>query len=474
MRWTAERNLAEFLDLAAQKKVRIEPFVTHRFPIERAVEAYEMILEGKERFLGVVLNYPEGASPDRTVFLGAESERAPALARTPPAASPGAIADRAPATLHPASADAPDEGAARRGVEGRGPRGRDAASGDAAERFAPVSPVRAGFIGAGLFAKGTLLPALKGVRGYELRTLATASGASGHHVGRKFGFKSCTTRASEVFEDPDIDLVFVLTRHGSHARLVRQTLEAGKHVFVEKPLALTEEQLEEVERAYRDSPGQLMVGFNRRFAPTTVAALRHLEALPGPLVVTIRVNAGYAPPESWVHDPDDGGGRIVGEACHFVDLAQALTRSLPISVSAQSVRAQEGSIVEPDNVSITLQMANGGLATIVYAAGGDKAFSRERVEVFGGGAACVIDNFRTMEWTRGGRRVRRGGRLSGVDRGYRAEMETLVRCLERGSPFPVRFEEYAATTRATFAALESLRSRRPVSVLPPGGSVPPV
>lgn len=428
VRWTAQRNLAQFLELVADRKVRLEPLITHRFAIERAVEAYEMILAGKERFIGVLLTYPGSSEPVATVRL-----RAPVATPTPPpSASPAGT-----------------------------PSGKV---------LTPRPVMRLGLIGAGLFARGTLLPALKTIPGCELRGLATSSGMTGHHIGRKYGFALCSTRASEILGDPEIDLVLILTRHGSHAGLVRQALEAGKHVYVEKPLALDEQQLAEVEQAYSKASGQLMVGFNRRFAPTTVAALGRLEALTGPLTVVMRVNAGYAPPESWVHDPEEGGGRIIGEVCHFVDLAQALTRSLPVSVYAESVEATGRGLVENDTVAITIRMADGSLATILYTAGGDKAFSRERVEVFGGGAACVIENFKTMEWSQDGRRRRSGHGLSAVDRGHRAEMHVLIDRLRRGEPMPVPFEEYVATTRATFAALESLRLRRPVSVprLPSG------
>lgn len=417
VRWTAERNLAQFLDMIAAGSVRVSHLVTHRFPIERAVETYEMILAGREPFIGVLLTYPENGEAGRTLRL------APAGSDTPIVRESG--------------------NAARRG---------------------PMPSTGVGLVGAGLFAKGTLLPAMKGIAGLELRGVATTSGVSGHHIARRHQLAFCTTSVDELIGSGEIDLVMILTRHGSHAGLASRALEAGKDVFVEKPLALNESQLAGLEETHRRRGGRLMVGFNRRFAPATVRALRLLEGIREPLTVTIRVNAGYVPPDSWVHDPEDGGGRIVGEVCHFVDLAQALTRSLPVSVHAETIASSGTGMVETDNVALTLRMANGSLAVILYTAGGDKGFSRERVEVFGGGAVCVIDNFRTMEWSQNGRRRRLGNPLTGVDRGYRGEMKALAECLREGRPFPVPFAEYAATTRATFAALQSLGEGRPVEI----------
>jgi predicted dehydrogenase/threonine dehydrogenase-like Zn-dependent dehydrogenase len=418
VRWTARRNMEAFLELLEGGAVRVAPLITHRFPFEQAVEVYTRLMSGKEKFTGVVLNYPE--QPD----AGSR------LALKPP--------------THAAPAAVPASRASR----------------------APIGTVRIGLVGAGLFARGTLLPALKGVKGCELRGIATASGASARHVARKYGLSFCATRASEIMESPEIDLVMILTRHGSHARLAAEALRSGKHVFLEKPLALDEEQLAGVIEAYRAGGGELMVGFNRRFAPTTQEALRLLEGISDPLVVTIRANTGYLPPQSWVHDPAEGGGPIVGEACHFFDLAQALTRSLPVRVHAQGIRPASGDPRAASDVTITLQMANGSVATIVYATGGDKGFPRERVELFGGGAAGAIENFRTLFWSQGGRIRRSGGALTSVDRGHHGEMKAMIEALRGGRPFPVRFEEYVAATRATFAALESLRTGLPVDLSP--------
>lgn len=418
VRWTAQRNMAHFMELLAGGRVAVDHLITHRFPIERALDAYRMIVEGKEPAIGVVLQYPEKANLARTIRL--KEQAAPA---------------------RPAVAISME--------------GKD---------LAPRDPLRVGLIGAGLFARGTLLPALKGVAGIELRGVVTSSGLSGAHVARKYGLAYCTTDVDELLNDPAIDLLMVLTRHGSHADLVCRALAAGKHVFVEKPLALNGDQLEAVIAAYWAAPGQLMVGFNRRFAPATAFALQRLQNIPRPLMVSVRANVGHIPPHAWVHDPQQGGGNVVGEVCHFVDLIQAFSGSTPLRVTARSAGGDNAGVVRQDNVTITLEMADGSLGTIVYSALGDKATPRERVEIFGGGATCAIENFRRATWSQAGRRQRLGHWFSGVDRGHRAEMAALVGALRTGAPFPVPFESVVATTRATFAALESLRSGRPVEV----------
>jgi len=331
------------------------------------------------------------------------------------------------------------------------------------------SEIGLGLIGAGLHARGTLLPALSKVKGYTFRGVATALGISGRQIADKYGFAFCTTDADEVLNNPQTDAVLILTRHGSHARFVAQALRAGKHVFVEKPLALNEEQLREVVKAHQEANPpipksefrNLMVGFNRRFAPTAVRVRELLAGLPGPFVVYVRANAGYVPPESWVHDRGQGGGRIIGEVCHFVDLIQYLTGGLPTEVHVVPVEGEAGSALH-DNVVINLRLNNGSAGCIVYTSAGDKAFPREYVEVFGNGVVAVIDNFKAMRFVRGGRTRRK--RSWGVDRGHVAEMRAFVEAVRNGGPPPVEFREYVATTLATFAMMESIRRRAPVAV----------
>jgi predicted dehydrogenase/threonine dehydrogenase-like Zn-dependent dehydrogenase len=405
-RWTAGRNIAEFLALVGRKAVDVERLITHRFGMDRALEAYELITTGAAPHVGVVL-----------IYAGRAAERDRVVRVAPPPAG------------HPARA------------AGHG--------------------VGVGLIGAGLFAKGTLLPALKGVDGLAFRGVATATGLTGRDVAARFGFEYATTDYRELLADPACDAVLIATRHDLHARLVVEALAAGKHVFVEKPLALTPEELAAVDAARRAPPGAVVaVGFNRRFSPFTMQVRRWLQGVREPLVVTCRVNAGPVRADSWVHDPAQGGGRIVGELCHFLDLVQALTGADPVRVQAETLRSAAHRA--SDNVVATVTCADGSVASIAYVATGDKGFPRERIEVFGGGAVAVIDNFRSAYLRARGRERRRLG--ANVDRGHRAELEAFVGAIRRGGPSPVPFERYLATTRATFALEEALRTGGAVRV----------
>ena len=437
VRWTAQRNMAHFLEMLSDGKVMVEHLITYRFPIDRAVEAYEMILNGKEPVIGVILTYPGKPDFSRRVDLGRGDNGSPQ--RTP-------RTQRLPEKTPQSSA-------------------RSASS--AVNKDSVVS---IGLIGAGLFAKGTLLPALKGIEGAKPWAVATSTGLSGEHIAKKYSLAYYTTDVKEILEDPEIDLVMILTRHGSHASLVCEALRSGKHVYVEKPLCLNEKQLDEIVNLYsslftsHSSRPYLVVGFNRRFAPTTQFLLKHLQGIATPKIVTVRANVGYIPPEVWVHDPEQGGGNIIGEACHFVDLIQTLTQSHPISVYASAVRSESEAVIPDDNMVITLTMADGSVGNIVYTALGDKAYQRERVELFAGGGVGVIENFKTALWSQGGQRKKMGNILTGVDRGYQAEMQALIGSLREDRPFPVSFDSYVATTKATFAAMESLRTGQPVNI----------
>lgn len=415
-RWTAKRNMQEFLTQMARGAVTVDHLITHRFPFERALDAYELILEGDEPYIGVLLEYPEadGTQPDATVVWLNQSGR------------------------HPVSA----------------------VSGEA---------IGIGLIGAGQYANGTLLPAIQDLNGLRFRGVATATGLSGRHTGDKFNFDYCTTEYHKLLDDDDVDLVFVLTRHGSHAHFVTDALEAGKHVFVEKPLALNKEQLRAVIDAYqmqrRDNGRHrlLAVGFNRRFSPFTRWVKDRVSTVAGPLAVHCTINAGPVPPDHWVHDPEQGGGRIVGEVCHFIDLIQCLTGSVPLRVHAETLDA--AGYTRSDNVVVTLKMVNGAVGSITYVAGGDRRHPRERIEVFGGGTVGVIDNFKTASFTQGGRTDRHRNWLS-ADRGHRGEIEAVLEALRRGSTPPVPFVEYVYTTLATFAIEDSLRTGQAVTINP--------
>jgi predicted dehydrogenase/threonine dehydrogenase-like Zn-dependent dehydrogenase len=419
-RWTAGRNMEEFLSQMARGAVRVDTLITHRFPIDRSLEAYEMILQGREPCIGVLLTYSGELEPGRRIDL--------------------AIA-------------APGPG------EKNQPSGR-------ADRVLPP-PLGIGLIGAGQFAANTILPAMKGVRGLRLCGVATSTGSHARHAAEKFGFDFCTTDYEEILRHPAVDLVFILTRHGSHARLVNEALRSGKHVFVEKPLCLNEEELKEIIQTYNSKLETqnpklvLMVGFNRRFALLARWLKEQFQDPAQPVSVHYTVNAGVVPPRHWVQDPEEGGGRIIGEVCHFIDFIQYLTDSVPARVYAEALGP--GHHGGSENIMVNLKMANGAIGSIAYLSSGDRRYPKERVEVFGGGAVGVIENFKEASFTHGGR-VRRAKRWFRADRGHRAEMEALVKSVIDKGPAPVRFEEYLCTTQATLAVGESLREGRPVEV----------
>jgi predicted dehydrogenase len=326
---------------------------------------------------------------------------------------------------------------------------------------------------------------MKKISGAEFMGVCSASGISAAHAAKKFGFRFATTDENEIIQNPEINIVVIATRHHLHARQVIAALKAGKNVFVEKPLCLTENELQEIIKTYSElrTPNSeltgpsalllphvssleprtplLMVGFNRRFAPQARSLKQFLTMVKEPLVMNYRVNAGYILPDHWVHDPEQGGGRILGEVCHFVDFLIFLAGSLPQQVYAKAL--PNNSLYRDDNLSITIEFKNGSLGTITYVANGDKRFSKERVEVFGGGAAVVLDNFRRLELIQKGyRQVFRSWLRQ--DKGHREEWEELGEAIPSGAAAPIPFEETVCTSLTTFKILESMRLGKPVKV----------
>jgi predicted dehydrogenase len=401
VRWTERRNMQEFLRLVATGQVTPSRLTTHRFHIAEAENAYGVITgKTSEPFAGVLLTYPEAATASSVRTLPLRNRQAPA----------GAV-----------------------GI---------------------------GVIGAGNFARAVLLPRLAKASGVELVGIATATGMNSKATGDKFGFQYCTTEMQRLLDDKNVHAVVIATRHGSHARFAAAALRAGKAVFLEKPLAIDEAGLQEVLEAQAATGGLLSVGFNRRFSPLA-AALR--EGLPAGAAraITYRVNAGPIPPDSWIHDPEEGGGRIIGEVCHFVDFAQFLTGDAPVEVFAYSVGGREGSL--HDTVTIALRFGNGSVASINYFATGDKSFPKERIEVFAGGTLGILDDFRELIVSRNGTRTRK--RKLSQDKGFDQEIEAFLRSVREGISPPIPLDSLVTTTRATFAIEESLRSGAPVPII---------
>lgn len=403
VRWTEQRNLEAFLELVADGSLKLEPLVTHRFEIQQALDAYSLISEGREPFLGVVLSY--GADDEAPV-------RAPEKA-----------------TL-----------STRR------------ASGDR---------VRVGVVGAGSFGQSVLLPALQATGAADFSIVASAGGATARRIGEQYGFRTVTSSAEAVLASDDVDAVLILTRHDLHARYVVQALEAGKHVFTEKPLALSEEELEAVARAHAGSPGGVLVGFNRRFAPLVEDIVAHFAGRTHPLVMHYRVNAGFLPADHWVHDPKQGGGRILGEACHFIDLCHHLAGALPTRVFAESI-AGDSRYRGDDNVAITLRFADGSIATILYTALGDSSRSKEYLEVFGEGRMAVLEDYRTLDLTADRKTERK--KSANQDKGFQEEMRRFLHAARGGEAMPIPFQDLLGSSRATLAAVASLRTGAPVDL----------
>ncbi|HEY6798032.1 MAG TPA: bi-domain-containing oxidoreductase, partial [Kineosporiaceae bacterium] len=413
VRWTERRNLGCFLALLANGSVDVAPLVSGVHPVEEATSVYSRLSAGELPGIGFLLSYREpeqGEVPTRTVTA---PERSASLAPHRPAAVP----------------------------TGRRPSGR----------------VRLGFIGAGNYASSMLLPHLQGDPGVELVSVATTTSLSGVNAQRKFGFAAATTDADTVLDDDSLDAVVVVTRHHSHARFVCQALERGRAVFVEKPLAVTDAQLEEIlDTVHRTGNGRLMVGFNRRFAPLFTELRERLGPLHGPVQARYLVNAGRLGQGSWYLNAEQEGSRFVGEGGHFIDTVSALLGQAPDEVYAAG--AQGGAL------HATLRYPDGSSAVISYLTDGSPRFPKETLDVTAAGRTGRLDNFqRVTVWPAHGRAVGKRS-LTGLDKGQREQLRRFVGAVRTGGPMPIPLDLLVATTRATLAVETSLATRQPVAL----------
>ncbi len=403
VRWTEKRNMEEFLRLVNGKKVNVEKLTTHTFPIAEALKAYSMIARGtKERYIGVLLEYPhEKKSTLNSVSVA------------PPRKSTGSLS--------------------------------------------------VGFIGAGNFAQSSLIPFIN-TKKVTLRGVCTSNGLNAKNVARKFGFEFATTDPREIYASKDIDTVFIATRHNLHASLCVQAMKNHKHVFVEKPLALNEKDLSDVIKAHdaakKQSHLRFMVGYNRRFSSSVRQAKDFFAGAAEPMLINYRVNAGFLPKEHWTQDPVEGGGRIIGEVCHFIDTIQYITDGEPASVFAQSL-SMSGERSQSDNIAVTIRFSNGSVGVISYLANGDSALPKERIEIFSGGKTAIIDNFKVLETYQGG--TRKVHETTSGEKGHEAEVEEFVNSIHLAKDL-IPFDSLVATSRATFKIIESLESGLPVEL----------
>jgi len=422
VRWTEQRNLEAVLDLMAAGKLITAPLISHRYPMAEATQAYDMMAGGREPYIGILLEYGEAGKEPAwesalSLLAGEDAEALPV--------STIALGDSRP--------------------EGRSPE-----------------PATVGLIGAGNFTGQVILPALQKTNA-RLKTIASATGVSAAHLGKKFGFLEASTDTHKIITDPEIDTIFITTRHHTHGRLALAALQAGKNVFVEKPLCLEPEELDRIEETMAEMAAAagtagrsgpiLMVGFNRRFAPH-IQRIKTLLAGGGePVAMVMTVNAGMIPPDHWTQDPEVGGGRVIGEACHFVDLLRYLADS-PIVDVAATYMGQDG---PQDTLSLTLSFANGSVGTVHYFANGNKTYPKERLEVFGGGKVLQLDNFRSlMGW--GWPRFRKM-QLWRQNKGHGAEIAAFIEAVRTGGPPPIPLAEIAEVTRATFTIASTGESR---------------
>jgi predicted dehydrogenase/threonine dehydrogenase-like Zn-dependent dehydrogenase len=410
VRWTETRNLEAFVQFIADGKLNLQSLITHRFPLEQATRAYDLIT-GKTRafFLGTLITYADAES--------------------------AAATDSSKGLL----AKIPVTGAAQ-----------------------SLTSVRLGVLGAGNFAQNTLLPALKEIANVSFIGVCNATGPRSRSAAEKFGFAYCSNSEEKLLQDAKINAVVIATRHDLHARQVLAALRAGKAVFCEKPLCLNEDELVSIigVAAAENSP-LVMVGFNRRFAPMAVQMKKFLAQIHEPLAIHYRVNAGYIPADHWVNDFEQGGGRILGEVCHFVDFVCFLAGACPIEVQAQTVgNAGQYSL---DNIVASLKFANGTLATISYLANGDKSASKERIEVFGGGSVAILEDFRRLELVRNGRKQITRARWA-QDKGHKAEMQAFVDALLGKSSAPITPEQVVGSTLATLRVQNSCQTGQTLAV----------
>ena len=414
VRWTENRNMQAFQDLIYTKKIDVGYLTTHTFKLEDAPAAYDMMMAKSEPFIGILIEYDVTKKVER--------------ARINVNPQPATPARHSPSLQAMAG--------------GRNPQ-----------------PAIIGFIGAGSYAQSHLLPNIPKTKNVSLKGVMTSTGTSSRSVAERYGFDFCTGDEKDILENENINTVFIATRHDSHAEYVIKALKAGKHVFVEKPLCLTLDELNQITQTYsairnpQSAMPLLMVGYNRRFSP--LAEIIKEKFGEGPMSMIYRVNAGYIPADSWIQDTEFGGGRIIGEICHFADFLTFMNNgSLPVSVYAAAMK-------EPnklnDVLNIALRYQNGSIGTICYFANGDKSLPKERVEIYANGCTAVLEDFRSLSIYAHGKKKKK--KLLSQDKGQKTEVRRFIGAILDGTGEVIPFEEIYSASLVTFKIIESIRSR---------------
>lgn len=395
VRWTEKRNMEAFQQLLTDGKIDIDYLTTHEFDLVDAPKAYDMIVNKTEPYLGIIIRYDTNKPAVRENKVSVNTPK-------------------------------------------------------------PEAEINMAFIGAGSYAQGNLLPNLPKWDIITRKGVLTNTGTTSKRVAERFAFEYCSSNEDDILKAESINTIFIATRHDSHSDYVIKALEAGKHVFVEKPLCLNNEELEKIIEVKVGIPDKhLCVGFNRRFSPLSNLIKKNLGS--GPMTMIYRINAGKIPADTWIQDMELGGGRIIGEACHFIDYLTWLNGSLPVSVFATSLPDPLG---KNDTVNINLTFENGSTGVVAYYANGPKSLPKEYVEVYRSGAAAVLDNFKSMK-TYGKKKARK--RLFNQDKGQKQMVEGFLKGIHEGKPL-IPFEEIVAVTRASFAVLESIKTGQVVRI----------
>lgn len=396
VRFTENRNMQTFINLLGSKKIDIDYLITHEFDLLDAPNAYRMILEKSEQFAGILIAYDIDKKQVKDVHL------------------------------------------------------------DKQVKINPIEP-NIGLIGAGNFAQNILLPAMKGKCNFI--AVNTNHGNNAIYVAKKYGFQSTYDSAKKVISDKNTNTIFILTRHDTHAKYILETLDSDKHIFTEKPLAITEKELESIKQKYLNSNQDkfLMVGFNRRFSPY-IKKLKSIFTSEQIKAINMRINAGNLPADHWVNDKAIGGGRIIGEACHFIDLASFIADSTIESVFAQAMNSPNGM---QNTVNINLKFTNGSIANISYFSNGNKMMPKELIEVFSNNISIVINDFKNMIIY--GKSVKKV-KYKGQDKGHKQELIEFFKAIRNGKPCPIPFEESYHSTLVTFKVVKSLKGNRLIKI----------